>query len=100
MYAQLELARSATLYAAMAADERPLDMDHVLRALVVVDGAARLVGQGAIQMHGGIGVTAEHPVGHLSGRLTEISRTFGSTSDHLAALASRVGDHGSVDLLG
>ena len=102
MYAQLELGRSAALYAAMLADdsEHGLELDGLLRCRVAVNKAARVISQEAIQMHGGIGVTAEYPVGHLSGRLTEISRTFGSTSDHLAALASRVGDHGSVDLLG
>lgn len=99
MYAQLELARSATLYAAMVADEQPVDVDQVLRARVVVDGAARLVGQEAIQMHGGIGVTAEHPVGHLTARLTAITRTWGDRRSHLAALASRIDDHSSVDIL-
>lgn len=100
MYAQLELARSATLYAAMVADERPLDVDHVLRARVVVDGAARLIGQEAIQMHGGIGVTAEHPVGHLTARLTALTRTWGDRRSHLAELATRIGAHGGVEVLG
>jgi alkylation response protein AidB-like acyl-CoA dehydrogenase len=101
MYAQLELARSSALYSALLADDREsgLDLDGLLRARVAVNKAGRVVSQEAIQMHGGIGVTAEHPVGHLAGRLTEISRTFGSTQDHLASLATRVGDHGSVDLL-
>lgn len=100
MYAQLELARSATLYAAMVAEERPVDVDHVLRARVVVDGAARLIGQEAIQMHGGIGVTAEHPVGHLTTRLTAITRTWGDRRSHLAQLASRLDDHAGVEVLG
>lgn len=99
MYAQLELARSAMLYAAMVADERPVDIDHVLRARVVVDGAARLIGQEAIQMHGGIGVTAEHPVGHLTTRLTAITRTWGDRRSHLAQLASRLDDHTGVEVL-
>ena len=96
---QLELARSTTLYAAMAADERPLDVDHVLRARVVVDGAARLIGQEAIQMHGGIGVTAEHAVGHLTARLTALTRTWGDRRSHLAELATRIDDHEGVEVL-
>lgn len=100
MYAQLELARSATLYAAMAADERPLDVDHVLRARVVVDGAARLIGQEAIQMHGGIGVTAEHAVGHFTARLTALTRTWGDRRSHLTELATRIDDHRGVEVLG
>ncbi|MFJ6132995.1 acyl-CoA dehydrogenase family protein [Janibacter terrae] len=99
MYAELELARSATLYAAMVVDESPLDVDTVLRALVVVDRAARLVGQEAIQMHGGIGVTAEHPVGHLTSRLTMITRTWGDRRAHLADLSERIADHAGVDVL-
>jgi hypothetical protein len=51
-------------------------------------------------MHGGIGVTAEHPVGHLTARLTALTRTWGDRRSHLAALANRIGDHGSVDVLG
>lgn len=100
MYAQLELARSATLYAAMVSDERPLDVDQILRARVVVDGAARLVGQEAIQMHGGIGVTAEHPVGHFAARLTALTRTWGDRRSHLADLATRIDDHRGVEVLG
>lgn len=100
MYARLELARSATLFAAMAADEQPLDTDGLLRARVVVDSAARLVGQEAIQMHGGIGVTAEHPVGHLTARLTAITRTWGDRRSHLAELAGRIGHHDDVTILG
>ncbi|WP_338748861.1 acyl-CoA dehydrogenase family protein [Janibacter alittae] len=100
MYARLELARSATLFAAMVADEQPLDTDAVLRARVVVDSAARLAGQEAIQMHGGIGVTAEHPVGHLTARLTTITRTWGDRRSHLAELAGRIGDHDDVTILG
>lgn len=100
MYARLELARSATLFAAMTADEQPLDTDALLRARVVVDSAARLVGQEAIQMHGGIGVTAEHPVGHLTARLTQITRTWGDRRAHLADLATRIGDHDNIGILG
>lgn len=100
MYAQLELARSAALYAAMVADEQPLDLDALLRARVVIDSAARLVGQEAIQMHGGIGVTAEHPVGHLTARLTTITRTWGDRRSHLTELATRLDDHDDVKILG
>lgn len=99
MYARLELARSATLFAAMVADEQPLDSDALLRARVVVDSAARLVGQEAVQMHGGIGVTAEHPVGHLTARLTSISRTWGDRRSRLSDLGTRIADHPNVPIL-
>ena len=99
MYAQLELARSATLYAAMVADEDPIDVDAIERSRAVVDKSARLVGQEAVQMHGGIGVTAEYPVGHLTARLTAISRTWGTPRARLSDLGTRVADHADVDVL-
>ncbi|MDO5699395.1 MAG: acyl-CoA dehydrogenase family protein [Dermatophilus congolensis] len=99
MYAALELSRSATLFAAMVADVQPLDIATVLRARVVVDKAAKLIGRDAIQMHGGIGVTAEFPVGHFTARLRAITHTWGDSRAHLAQLGSRVGDYRTVEVL-
>lgn len=99
MYVELELARSSALYAAMTADDEPEDVDTVLRTRVVVDRAARHIGREAIQLHGGIGVTAEYAVGHLATRLADITRTWGDSRTHLSDLATRIADHGSVDVL-
>lgn len=99
MYVELELARSSAMYAAMVAEEQPLDVDTILRTRVVVDRAARHVGREAVQLHGGIGVTAEYPVGHLTTRLADITRTWGDSRAHLADLATRIEDHRSVDVL-
>ncbi|CAG7572310.1 hypothetical protein FB554_0443 [Barrientosiimonas humi] len=99
MYAELELARSTALFAAMVIAENPGDAVTASRTKVVVGQAGRRVGQEAIQLHGGIGMTAEYAVGHLAGRLAEIDRTFGDTRQHLAALASGVSDHEMVDVL-
>ncbi|MDO5627474.1 MAG: acyl-CoA dehydrogenase family protein [Mobilicoccus sp.] len=99
MYAQVELARSAALFAALVADDEQVGVDDILRARVVVDKAGRHVGREAIQLHGGIGVTAEYPVGHLTARLGDISRTWGDTRHHLRDLGSRIGDHGRVEVL-
>lgn len=102
MYAALEPARSATLFASMVVDGESVDADAVatvLRARVVVDKAAKLIGRDAIQMHGGIGVTAEYPVGHYTARLKAITHTWGDSRAHLAQLAARVGEYGTVEVL-
>jgi alkylation response protein AidB-like acyl-CoA dehydrogenase len=103
LYVQLELARSTVQYAAMSlsasSGDDPTDSALVSRTKVVVGKAGRLIGQEAIQLHGGIGMTAEYAVGHLTARLTAIEHTYGDTRQHLAALARSVADHTTVDVL-
>ena len=94
----VELTRSAVLFAAMALAEE-VNVDAVSRAKYLVGTYGRLVGQEAIQLHGGIGMTAEYAVGHYTSRLATIERTFGDTRQHLAALAAGVGGHTSVDVV-
>jgi alkylation response protein AidB-like acyl-CoA dehydrogenase len=48
----------------------------VRAAKIQIDLAARHVGQEAVQLHGGIGMTMEYPVGHYLKRTTVIARTF------------------------
>ncbi len=55
----------------------------VASAQVAVARAARAVGQGAVQLHGGMGMTDELPVGHAFKRLTLIEHHFGSVDVHL-----------------
>lgn len=106
MYTEVELARSAVQYAAMVLAQPstpPEEGDDpgptLARAAVVVGKAGRLVGEEAVQMHGGIGVTEEYSVGHLLSRLVAIEHSFGDTRHHLASLARTVGDHDTVDVL-
>lgn len=53
-------------------------------AKVQIGKAGRLVGQEAIQLHGGMGMTDELPIGHYFKRLTVINTTFGNISYHIA----------------
>ena len=89
MYVSLEQARSMALYASMMAGSD--DNDERRRAIhaakVQIGRSGRHVGQEAIQLHGGIGVTMEYAVGHAFKRMTMIERGFGDTDSHLAALA-------------
>lgn len=100
MYVLLELASSLSLYATMALSDGIVDPTIASRAKLQVGRSARSIGQEAIQMHGGIGMTAEYPVGHYVSRLTAIEHTLGSTEDHLRVLAGSVADHDRVDVTG
>ena len=99
MYVSLELARSTAMYLAMSVAEGDTDPDLVSRCRVVLARTGRHIGQEAIQLHGGIGVTAEYAVGHFTAMLTAIERTYGDPRQHLGRLAASVGDHGAVGVL-
>ncbi|MFD6390043.1 acyl-CoA dehydrogenase family protein [Nocardia sp. NPDC060259] len=93
MYVSLELARSMSLYASMSLADGVADPMVASRAKLRIGRSGRHIGQEAIQMHGGIGMTAEYPVGHYTARLTAIEHTLGDSSDHLRYLAGHVADH-------
>lgn len=57
----------------------------VSAAKVYVGQAARLVGQGAVQLHGGMGVVDELMVGHYFKRLSLINASFGDPDHHLGS---------------
>ncbi len=70
-------------------DQAAPDRDRaVAAAQVAVARAARAVGQGAVQLHGGMGVTDELAVGHGFKRLTLIEHHQGSLAVHLQRVAS------------
>ncbi len=85
MYVSLEQSRSMALLARLAlAGEDPVERRRAVRAAKVqIDLASRHVGQEAIQLHGGIGMTMEYPVGHYAKRTTVIAKTFADTSELL-----------------
>src|SRR5487761_1035113 len=89
MLIALEQARSMAMYATMMAGEE--DAAERRRALSAakaqIGRSGRLVGQQAIQLHGGIGMTMEYKVGHYFKRVTMIDTLFGDAGHHLRALA-------------
>jgi pimeloyl-CoA dehydrogenase small subunit len=89
MLIALEEARSLALYATMMADEPDATERRkaMAAAKVQIGRSGRIVGQGAIQLHGGIGMTMEHKLGHYFKRVTMIDTLFGDADHHLAALA-------------
>ena len=52
-----------------------------------VGKAARFVGQQAVQLHGGMGMSAELPISHYFKRLTLINATFGDVDHHIGAFS-------------
>jgi alkylation response protein AidB-like acyl-CoA dehydrogenase len=85
MFMHLEQARSmAYLAAARAGSADARERGRVASAAKVRIGqAARFIGQQAVQIHGGMGVTNELPAAHLFKRLTMIEMTLGDTDHHL-----------------
>jgi len=85
MLMAVEQARSMMYLAAAKADSRDAtDRRRALSAAKALIGqAARFVGQQAVQLHGGIGVTDEVNVSHYFKRLTLINATFGDADHHL-----------------
>ncbi|MFC9554715.1 acyl-CoA dehydrogenase family protein [Rhodococcus sp. NPDC056960] len=98
MYVLLELARSMSLYATMSLADGTVDPVVASRAKLQIGRSARTIGQEAIQMHGGIGMTAEYPVGHYLSRLTAIEHTLGGSDDHLRVLAAAT-TQGTVSII-
>lgn len=98
MYVSLELARSMTFYAAMSIADGRFDPVIAARTKLQVGRSGRHIAQEAIQLHGGIGMTAEYPIGHYAARLTAIDNTFGTADDQLRTLIGHVGDYGTVSL--
>lgn len=98
MYVSLELARSMNFYAAMSIADGRFDPVVAARAKLQIGRSGRHIAQEAIQLHGGIGMTAEYPVGHYAARLTAIDSTFGTTDDQLRTLAGQIGGYRTVSL--
>ncbi len=85
MYMQVEQARSMTYLATSAclqADPHKR-REAVSGAKVIVGQAARKVGQEAVQLHGGMGMTDELDVSHCFKRLLAFELRMGTTDEHL-----------------
>jgi pimeloyl-CoA dehydrogenase small subunit len=92
MLMELERGRSMAMLATMMVEEPDsAERAHnIAMAKVGVGQASKFVSQNAIQLHGGIGMTAEYAVGHYFRRCMVIEHTFGDTAHHLSRLAEQV----------
>ena len=93
MFVALEQARSMAAYATMMAGEPdPRERRKAISAAKVQVGrSARFVGETAVQLHGGIGMTMEYKAGHYFKRLTMIEMAYGDADHHLRLLAAAGG---------
>jgi pimeloyl-CoA dehydrogenase small subunit len=93
MLVALEQARSMALLATVMADEKDVRERRaaISAAKVQIGRSGRLIGQQAIQLHGGIGMTMEAKVGHYFKRVTTIDTLFGDADYHLGLLAASGG---------
>ena len=94
MIVHLEQARSMSYLAALrcTASELAERRRALSAAKVVIGEAARFVGQQAVQLHGGMGMTDELKVSHCFKRLTAIEILFGDSDAHLERYAGLARD--------
>lgn len=89
MFMIAEQTRSLLLYAVMAqAESDPDEARKAIQTLKIQVGTqGRLLGEEAVQIHGGMGVTWELDVAHYFKRLTMIDTLFGNADHHLDQFA-------------
>lgn len=93
MFLELELAKAAT---SMSKHALQLDPSERARACssaqVTISRACRVIGEKAIQLHGGMGMTDDLPLGHFVRRALMIDCLWGDLNWHLQRLAQACGD--------
>ncbi len=89
MYMEIELSSSAACLATLRLSAPAQERARAASAAkVMINKACRMVGQSAIQIHGGMGMTDELAASHAFKRATAIELEFGTTDFHLARYAS------------
>ena len=93
MVVAIEQARSMAVYATMmSGEDDPAERGRAVSAAKVQIGrSGRFVGQQAVQLHGGVGVTMEYKIGHYFKRMTMIETLFGDADHHLDRVAQAGG---------
>ena len=92
MLMRIEQARSLVYLAAARSDEHDAQAREsaLSAAKVLIAEAARYVGQQAVQLHGGMGVSDEVAISHYFKRLIASELRFGSADAHLARYARQL----------
>jgi len=95
MLLEIEQMRSAVIRAAAVLEEPGVERERAVAALkVTMNKTATLVAEESIQIHGGIGMTWEHDLGHFAKRLTMITHELGDEDYHLTRyIALGKGEH-------
>lgn len=89
MFMQAEQLRSIVVRATIGLAEGDEDLPRALSALKVLLGkVGRFVGQQAVQLHGGMGMTDEIVIGHAFKRLLALDAQLGNVDHHLRRFAA------------
>ena len=89
MFMEYEQCKSLLYMATMKHEEGAEDAKKAISGLKYQVGkAGKFIGQQAVQLHGGMGVTDELNVGHYFKRLTTVGTIFGNTDYHLKKYTS------------
>lgn len=86
MFIEVEQARSMAMLAAarVGSDDATERKRTISAAMIRIGQAANRVGEDAIQLHGGIGMTNEMQVAHYFKRLTMFGAVYGDVDHHVA----------------
>jgi alkylation response protein AidB-like acyl-CoA dehydrogenase len=84
MYLRLEMARSSVLLASLKLRAGAAEVREKVACIakITVGEACRFVGEAAIQLHGGMGVTDEMPISHYFKRAIVIESLLGDSAFH------------------
>ena len=89
MLTACEQAQSLLLWAAMTYAQGGADAGRAISSIKYLVGTGgQMVGEEAVQIHGGMGVSWDLDVAHLFKRLTAIGQLFGNADWHLDKLAA------------
>jgi len=89
MYLEFEQATSMTYMVNIKIDEDEGTRKKAASAAKVQIGqAGRFIGQNAVQIHGGMGITEELRVGHYFKRISMINTMFGNVDHHMKRYAA------------
>ena len=89
MFMALDATRSLVLLATLRLAEGDADAPRALAAMKVKVGqAGRFIGQQAIQLHGGMGMTDDLYIGHAFKRLMALDARLGMPDHHLQRMAA------------
>jgi len=89
MYMQLQMARSASYLVSLSLGGDALERELAAStAKVTIAKACRFIGQNAVQLHGGMGMTDDLAISHYFKRATAIEYEQGSVDYHLSRYAA------------
>lgn len=89
MFVEYELAKSLLYRATMEAAQNAPEAERTIHALKALIGrTSAFVGEQAVQLHGGMGMTEELHIGHFFKRLLVIDLMFGTGEYHLHQFAA------------